>query len=377
MEKKQKDVSKSRMANLELLRCIAMMMVVALHYLGKGELLGDLTESSMGGPGIAGWVIESFCIVAVNLYMLISGYFLTQSSFKISRLLGLWLQVWIYSAGIGIFAALTGILPAGEADTHYFLSILFPISMDHYWFLTVYLFLYAALPVIGMGVRKMTKGQMQAALGTLLFLFCLLKSVLPFRLETDGQGYDFIWYLCVFLTAAYIRRFGIPFLEKKSRSVCLYAAGCLGILTELFVLRQVYLRTGSLGLILKIPTEYNHIFPFLASVGLFCLFLQLKVSGRTARAAVRIGPYTLGVYLLHENMGIRYAWQSWLGADRISSAVSLAGYTVFAVATVFAFGILLDAFREFLTGAVLKGIGRTAPGRVMSSQISRLDRRFL
>ena len=171
MEKKQKDVSKSRMANLELLRCIAMMMVVALHYLGKGELLGDLTESSMGGPGIAGWVIESFCIVAVNLYMLISGYFLTQSSFKISRLLGLWLQVWIYSAGIGIFAALTGILPAGEADTHYFLSILFPISMDHYWFLTVYLFLYAALPVIGMGVRKMTKGQMQAALGTLLFLF--------------------------------------------------------------------------------------------------------------------------------------------------------------------------------------------------------------
>ena len=34
---------KERMANLEVLRCVAMMMVVVLHYLGKGGLLPDLT----------------------------------------------------------------------------------------------------------------------------------------------------------------------------------------------------------------------------------------------------------------------------------------------------------------------------------------------
>ena len=31
-----------RMANLELLRCVAMMMVVVLHFLGKGGLLPEL-----------------------------------------------------------------------------------------------------------------------------------------------------------------------------------------------------------------------------------------------------------------------------------------------------------------------------------------------
>ena len=50
--KKQTDYNdiqnKRRMPNLDLLRCVAMMMVVVLHYLGKGNLLPDLTERGMG-----------------------------------------------------------------------------------------------------------------------------------------------------------------------------------------------------------------------------------------------------------------------------------------------------------------------------------------
>ena len=38
---------KKRMANLELLRCLAMMMVIVLHYLGKGGLLPELTSLRM------------------------------------------------------------------------------------------------------------------------------------------------------------------------------------------------------------------------------------------------------------------------------------------------------------------------------------------
>lgn len=66
------------------------------------------------------------------------------------------------------------------------------------------------------------------------------------------------------------------------------------------LLHLFYLKTGSLELILKIPYEYNHIFPFLASLGLFCLFLDSSIQGKIGSVAVRIAPYTLGVYLLHE-----------------------------------------------------------------------------
>lgn len=336
---------KSRMANLELLRCLAMMMVIVLHYLDKGNILPELSGAEMDATGIVAWILEALCIVAVNVYMMISGYFLCMSSFKLSRLLQLWLQVWTYSVIIGLIAAFTGILPAAEVDTHYFLTLLFPISMGHYWFMTAYVFLYLLLPLVGVGVRKMSKAQMQLTIVLLLLVFSVSKTVLPVRLEKDGQGMDCIWYLCVFVTAAYIRRFGLKILENKIRALCLYVVACAMILAEGFVLRGIYLRTGSLGRMLTISFEYNHFVLFLAAVGLFCFFLQVKASGRLAGLAVKAAPYTLGVYLLHENEGVRYAWENWLGADKVNSVGSLLVYTVIAVACVFVCGILVEAVR--------------------------------
>ena len=166
---------KSRLANLELLRCVAMMMVVVLHYLGKGELLADLSVENMGSVGIAAWVLECFCIVAVNLYMLISGYFLCESSFKLSRLLRLLVQIWTYSAGIGLLSVALGLVPAEEFTTYYLLQLIFPVSMGHYWFMTAYVFLYLLLPLVSMAVKRMTKGQLQITMGLLLIAFCLMK----------------------------------------------------------------------------------------------------------------------------------------------------------------------------------------------------------
>lgn len=363
----------TRMANLELLRCIAMMMVVVLHYLGKGGLLGDMSAGRLSPAGIAAWLIESFCIVAVNVYMLISGYFLSTSSFKLSRLLKLWLQVWFYSMGIGLLAAVTGILPAQEVDTHYLLTLLFPVSMGHYWFMTAYIFLYLLLPIVGVAVQKMTKQQMQLALIGLLLVFCVLKSVLPFRMEMDGQGYDCIWYLCVFLTAAYIRRFGLPILEKKWRCICLYVVACLAIFGETMCLHQAYLRTGSLELIMKVATEYNHVFPFLASLGLFMTFLATNVSGGIAKLAVRIAPYTLGVYLLHENMGVRYAWQNWLKAEQINSVSGVMLGVVTALVLVFVIGVLVDLVRALLMKGLHALLSHLAPYRRLVEKIEAAD----
>ena len=183
----KKNPKPARMANLELLRCVAMMMVIVLHYLGKGGMLSDLTGAAVSKAETAAWLLESFCIVAVNVYMFISGYFLCTSSFKVSRLIQLWLQIWAYSVGVGLIGALTGVLQETAFDTHYLLTLLFPVTMGHYWFMTAYVFLYLLLPFVGMAVKKMTKGQMQAALGILLLAFCVSKSILPVQLEMDRQ----------------------------------------------------------------------------------------------------------------------------------------------------------------------------------------------
>ncbi|MBQ4259951.1 MAG: acyltransferase family protein, partial [Lachnospiraceae bacterium] len=135
-----KRIGTQREAGLDLLRLVAMMMVVVLHYLGKGKLLPDLSGETLGSTGTVAWLLEAFCIVAVNAYMLISGYFLSQSSFKVSRLLQLWLQIWVYSVGFGLLGALAGIVVETPVDIHYVLTLIFPVSMGHYWFMSAYVY---------------------------------------------------------------------------------------------------------------------------------------------------------------------------------------------------------------------------------------------
>ena len=377
------DFSKQgRMANLELLRCVAMMMVVVLHYLGKGNLLADLTDPHLTGAELAAWFLECFCIVAVNVYMFISGFFLCASSFKVSRLVQLWLQVWVYSVGIGLLGALTGVMTGTDVDTHFLLTLLFPVSMGHYWFMTAYVFLYLLLPFVGTAVRKMDKRQLQAALALLLFAFCIVKSVLPVRFEMDGQGYDCLWYLCVFLTAAYVRRFGGGVLKKSWPGPVLYGGGCLLVFAATLLLRRVYLQRGSLETMLKFCMEYKHIFPFLAAIGLFMIFYRIQIHGKAAIFINRMAPYTLGVYLLHENLGLRYTWQNWFGAGKVAEAMAegragawgmLLLWTSAAAAAVFACGVLADVLRKQVFGLVHRGLMRAGLYRSLVAKIESLD----
>ena len=389
--------SPARQANLELLRCVAMMMVIVLHYLGKGNLLVDLTVPQLYAGEYLAWLLESFCIVAVNVYMFISGYFLCTSSFKPSRLIQLWVQVWMYSIVFGLVGALTGVMKETVPDTHFLLTLIFPISMNHYWFMTAYIFLYVLLPFLGLAVQRMTKRQLQIAVLLLLFVFSIQKSVLPVRLETDGLGYNCLWYVCMFVAAAYVRRFGVPFLEKKGTGIVLYMTCCLLIFGGTFGLRLIYLKTGSLGRMIQMCTEYNHILPFLAAVGLFSAFRRLKISGRFAVFVCKIAPYTLGVYLLHENLGLRYTWQNWLGADSLSGLTSDRGFgavehtglgaglgsvggllihVALAVVCVFIAGLLVDMLRGLLVRGLDKGLSILSPYRRLKGIVFGLDHCF-
>lgn len=371
-------VQKSRMVNLELLRCIAMMMVVVLHFLGKGNLLGDLANPSMTATGTVAWLLESFAIVAVNVYMLISGYFLCESSFKISRLLQLLLQVWMYSVGIGLLSVALGVVPATELTTYYYVQLLFPVSMGHYWFMTAYVFLYLLLPFIGMASKRMTREQMRVALICLFFCFCILKSVLPIRLDMDQKGYDCLWYLCVFLAAAYVRKFGVKLFEKKWLTALIYPVAACLIFLGTMALHTVYVRTGSLGLLIGVCQEYNHVLPFIAAVGLFAAFLQLRISEDhiIGKIICKVAPCTLGVYLLHENLGLRYAWQPLLGSEKVNSVGGLILSVCIAVFVVFFAGILLEAARKALLRQIYKLLSLVGPVKSLLNRIENLDGLF-
>lgn len=345
---------RKRLANMELLRIIAMMMVVMLHYLSKGKVLPALT-GELTGNGYAAWILETFSIVAVNVYMLISGFFLVESGFKVKRLVQLLCQVLFYSILIPLVLLAMGIMEPKDLNLYQLLVYIFPNQMLQYWFVTAYVIMYLFSPFLSAAVKSMSKKQLQCSIFMLLLFFSISKSVIPVRLEADNLGNDGLWFLCVYLIAAYMRLYGIKWFSTGRKSFLAYVACVAGMFTLTMGVRFVYLQTGQLEYFIQTVYGYNHILNLLAAISLFYGFFYWKLQeGLFARIVCRIAPYTFGVYLLHEQVELRYRWPVWIGASGEGNVLVFVLRAFGCVLAVFAIGIIVDMLRGILFGAVEK-----------------------
>ena len=72
------------------------------------------------------------------------------------------------------------------------------------------------------------------------------------------------------------------------------------------------------------------------------------------KVILRVAPYTLGVYLLHEHVELRMLWPHWLGATLECSPWALAARAFCSVLLVFTACILVDMARGVLFKAARK-----------------------
>lgn len=349
-----------RNANMDLLRMISMMMVTMLHALGKSDLL-PFMGSDVPVNGWIAWVLEVLSVSAVNIFMLISGYFLISSKFKFGRMVEIVLQTFVYSAGVFVFFLLLGKFPAEDMNVYNLLRYFLPIHMETYWFISAYVIIYLLLPLITSGVRAMSEKQFKGVILWLLVFECVAKSILPVRLAMDDKGYSFLWYLTLFLVGAWIRLYGFKVMKTARRGWFVFFISTILILAEIFILSQIQARTGRLTEMTTVPLEYNHILVFLSALGIFAAFLHAKPLGeKFGRAVSLLSPYCLGVYLLQESPVMRYVWQDWFGLrEAMEQPVPVFLLQVLsAVIAMFVLGICVDVLRSALFRGVIKLVGR-------------------
>lgn len=340
--------AKNRQANFELLRIIAMLMVVTMHYLIKGNVAVSMAENG-NCVNLIAWFLESACIVAVNVYVLISGYFFLDIEWKLSRLWKLLLQIWCYSLGVPVVCLLLGVGDVAQWSVYDWAIAVFPIQMEHYWFVTAYVVMYLLVPVLSVAAKKMNKKQLELLIGVLLLYFSVGKSVIPILIPTDKYGYDFGWFICLFLVAAYIRLYGVKVLNNKRKSFVVYLVLTVLIWGISFGLGWLTREKGlPLSYAMDMVHCYNHILVFTASVALFCSFMYLKIPcGNFSKVVCGVSPYTFGVYLLHENIAIRLLWQGWFGVDSVRESFRFLPHMIVSVLMVFGIGILVDYLRNY------------------------------
>lgn len=80
---------------IDLLRIVSMLMVPIVHVIGQGGILTAAVPFSLQYE--SAWLLMSFLLVAVNCFVLITGYVYYGKETKYYRLFTLWAEVLFYS----------------------------------------------------------------------------------------------------------------------------------------------------------------------------------------------------------------------------------------------------------------------------------------
>ncbi len=340
---------KTRQANIELLRIVAMLMIIVLHYLDKGEILvqftGELTVTQLLHRQV-----QIFSIVAVNLYVLISGYFLVESKFTVKKMVVLWAQVLFYAWGIAVVFILCGGVNVSEMGIYDWIPILMPVTGNHYWFATIYLALFAVSPFLNAAIRNMGKAQHRMAIVVMVTIFSLWNTILPFTLPvSDGEGMDLPWFVCLYLIAAYIRKYPECIRIRKWMALLIYVSSA--VLSVLLGLGLLWVDSfvGKLGGYAGNFFPYNSFFTLLGSIGLFLFFLQLRMKdGVISKCIVTLGASTFSVFLIHEHFFMRYLWPQWFRVPEMVDSPLLWLHMPGTVLMVFFACALIDLIRQWI-----------------------------
>ncbi len=368
---------KKREVNLELLRIIAMLMVISLHYLGKGNTMAaGITAVSPFKPNfineVLAWTLEALSYGAVNLYVMISGYFLINSATRTEKVWKLFVQVLFYSIGIFLIFFAIGKIPwYMKGSFYHYGMVLFPFTSQHYWFASIYMILYLLAPFMAIGLRRTNKKQTFGLVIILLLCFSrVLKYLFPNMVMHDEQGYGIIWMIVVFVIAIYIRRFVPVNVKRRWLYFGIYIGTSALTVGGTFLLAFVYNTTGHLDNFINYLYGYNSPTVIAASVGLFLFFRTLNIRAEGfGKVVLFVAPLTFGIYLLHEHYLLRDLWIDLWKVDAVFTTPLFILHYVGVVLAVFIIGALAEWLRRLLFGL----LDKTKPMKAFYRLIGKLD----
>lgn len=189
-------MTKERETNIDLLRIVAMLLIIFSHYVQHGgvALIQAVTVNkfiglffSIGGK------------LGVDIFILISGYFFAKTSLSLSKICKIDLKLIIYSLGITLFLYVTGF---DVFSISYVVKDIFPITTELYWFITAYIGLYLISPILKMIIQQVSKDTLLkiVAIGGIIF------SIIPTVTKLRPLYSDLIWFIVLYFAGAYINK---------------------------------------------------------------------------------------------------------------------------------------------------------------------------
>lgn len=336
---------KERNIGLELLRIVSMLMIILLHSIDHSGLLEILVSGST-----LYWYeqfIYALVQVCVNCFVLISGYFLVTSSFRLEKLAMLWLEVVFYSFIIKVVLMALGEIPLSITSL---VSCFVPVLTGRYWFVTIYFGMYVLSPFLNIAIKAMSKKQYVALLVSLFLLFSVISSMYPsFQGMNSGGGWGVAWFIVLYIMAAYIRLYYKPD-GKVLKPIIVFFACPILMIFALWIADQSGI--GVLTSMVGNWWKYDSVPAFIASIALLVTFLNWPKefkNNKLKQTIIRVSSATFGVYLIHAHANIctESMWQR-IGMVSNMNKLWFPIYQIMVIIAIFLACSLIDLLRQWL-----------------------------
>ena len=195
-----------RKSNIELLRIFAMFLVVLSHYYNHGNFPVD-SIISINKVGMQ--LLASAGKIAVDVFVIISGYFLITAKFSWSKLIKFISCTYFWSLSILLFCIC--IYGIDSLDIGLVKKSLFPLTPLN-WFARAYLHLYIVFPLINWAIEKIGKRYHLILICILTLFFYLIPTINNHLM--GGYLNSFFMFIDLYLIGAFIKLYEAPSIKK-------------------------------------------------------------------------------------------------------------------------------------------------------------------
>ncbi|MDD6194990.1 MAG: acyltransferase [Lachnospiraceae bacterium] len=349
--------SSMRQSNIEMLRILSMLGVIVLHY-NNADIGGGFSFASPLNKIIL-YGFESLFICAVNVYLLISAYFLCKREERNwHKPVELLIQVMVFDAGLQVLRTIMG---QGGFSAKSFLIALLP---DNY-FVILYIACYFISPMINIALKQMGKDKSGKFLLTCFAILSVWPTVVDSLQDFTGLewtglnsisisgsqgGYTIVNFLLVYAIGAYIGLYGFEAIlgDRQYKTVSLWMTQVV-----MLVLIQVWaIASEQLGLPGSSAWDYCNPLVIAQAVLLFVIFTRLHIPQLGWLNGLAKGSFT--VYLLHipflQFFGIESAVQK--------NALYMIGHMLGTAVTIYLICYVVYVIYEAVTRPIYKKLWR-------------------
>ncbi len=328
---------KQRDMNFELLRIIAMLLIVALHYITHSGLEKRLELYSFNYLFINS--MKALAMISVNLYVLITGYYMIKSKIKIKKVVYIWGLTLFYSIVMLIISIIFG----RKLQIAAIMKSFMPFSSGIYWFVTAYIALYILVPFINKLLLNLNKKQYQLLLIILFIIIVVIKSIFPDNtyIEPSVNGNHVSWLIYVYMLGGYVR---LHWNRKINKKICLMAP--LFIAIFIAIVRTI---SGKyFGRNMERLLQSVNVLNFISMMCFFLYFKEVKIRNmKISNIIGKIAPTTFAVYLIHNNPNFRpLLWRKVMGNFEVVNSPFLMFHFLITVIGIFLISGVIDLVRE-------------------------------